>query len=158
MQEVLTRKTIIILLAFVALLAVGTHVWLTWYGKEEAGNNTELPTINNQVEVKDPNSTDITVNTAFYDGVKFSPGVLNLSMEIGLGCVVNVVNQSGKGIRIGLSPHNPNGNDPGQNYAEIKPGESFLFDPRFTGFTELAFHDHGNSGAFFLTKFAESCQ
>ncbi|MBI4134588.1 MAG: hypothetical protein HY471_00570 [Candidatus Sungbacteria bacterium] len=86
----------------------------------------------------------------------FFPAEVSIAIERGLGCAVRVRNQSSRPLKVGLSPHAAK--DPGQDYPMTEPGGTLFFDPRFSGFTELRFHDHEHPNFEFLVKFEKSCQ
>src|SRR3990167_6501457 len=150
-----SKKTIFIVLGFIVLLALATHFGLRWYEarketaeaiQKEAARNEETNTIRN-----------IKENRVNYTDEGFSPKELIIASDRGLGCAVNVENQSTHAVTVGLSPHNAK-KDPGQNYLPVPPGENVMFDPRYSGYTELNFHDHERPQFEFTVKFEKSCQ
>lgn len=144
-------------MGFILALAIGTHLGLRWYGSnavKEKGDTRE----DSGVRVTDDNAVDAAVeNKVEYTEKGFAPQEIGIAIDRGLGCAVALYNRSGRTLLLGLSPHNlPK--DPGQEYPPIAPKERFLFDPRFTGFTELSFHDHERPELEFLVKFEPSCR
>ena len=155
METLISRKTILIIIGFLAVLALATNFGLRWYGlKKEATEATEKEAAKNQEMSA---LRKIKENQVVYANDGFSPKELILASDKGLGCVVNVENQSTHPVTVGLSPHNPV-KDPGQNYLPVSPGENIMFDPRYSGYTELSFHDHERPEFEFTVKFEKSCQ
>lgn len=145
-MSAISKKLILIVIAFLVILAGGTIAVLKiaerWGGGEGAKEETfEGPFVDNVVNYTDKG---------------FMPQELSIALERGLGCAVRVVNRTDESVKIGLSPHGEN--DPGAQYPPIEPGGNLLFDPRYSGFTELRLHNHEEPGQEFLVKFESSCR
>jgi|SRR3989338_2626226 len=151
-----SQKTIIIVLGFILALALGTHFVLRWYGSNIGAEKNADPGDGVRV-IDESEAVEMDENKVIYDGSRFSPNTISISMNRGLGCAIALYNQSNRPLYLGLSPHNPK-KDPGPEYPPIKSKERFFFDPRFTGFTELSFHDHERPELQFLVKFEPSCR
>lgn len=151
-----SRKTVIILLGFIIILAVGTLAVLRYLNKGENLPKTSEPAGGVRV-IDEVNIDNQDIALVRYTEHGFEPLVLSIAADRGLGCAVKLINQNKASLKFGLSPHKASG-DPGRDYPPIQPGEIFLFDPRFTGFTELSFHDHERPELGFLVKFEPSCQ
>ena len=153
-----SQKTIIILLGFIIILAVGTHAVLRYLNNSENLPDPKTSEPAGGVRVIDEvNIDNKDIALVRYGEGGFEPLVLSISVDRGLGCAVKLINQSKVPLKFGLSPHKASG-DPGIDYPPIQQGETFLFDPRFTGFTELSFHDHERPELEFLVKFEPSCR
>lgn len=159
MQNMLTQKVFWIAVIFLALLAIVTVLILRQFGAAKIQQNT--PPIGadaGTVQVQDDDNVDRVVeNQIIYTDKGFSPKEISLSVTRGLGCAVNLINKSSLPLSIGISPHKMP-KDPGPDYPIIQPSKNFLFDPRFTGYTELRFHDHERPELDFLVKFEKSCR
>ncbi|MBI2055148.1 MAG: hypothetical protein HYT39_03575 [Candidatus Sungbacteria bacterium] len=155
MEALLSKKFILITLGFLVVLALVTSFGLRWYSarQEAAGTAKEEAARQNETNA----ARNIKENRVNYIDDGFSPKELTIAADRGLGCVVNVENQSTHALTVGLSPHNPV-KDPGQNYLPVPPGENVMFDPRYSGYTELSFHDHERPQFEFTVKFEKSCQ
>lgn len=143
---------------FITALAIGTHAVLRWYGPIAPTRENQAPVDTNAIRIIDDSGVDaVTEGVMLYTENGFTPAEISIAIDRGLGCVVILRNTSSRRLWLGLSPHNlPK--DPGREYPPIAPAERFLFDPRFSGFTELEFHDHEHPAFRFLVKFAKSCQ
>lgn len=97
------------------------------------------------------------VPDVIYNGTSFKPRSILIDGNGVLGCVVALANHSSLSLRIGVSPHKETG-DPGPNYAPIASGENFMFDPRFTGITELKIHNHARPEEEFVINLGPKCQ
>lgn len=165
MEHIFSKKNIIIAGVFLILLALGVELFLsrldkTSDNKASGENSHQAPDAGNSGagnRVVDPDAEKMALDTVFYSDIGFSPKEIIVAIGKGLGCVVNVENTTRHSLTLGVSPHNPV-KDPGQNYLPVKPGEHILFDPRYSGFTELSFHDHERPELSFTVKFAASCQ
>ncbi|KKW21072.1 MAG: hypothetical protein UY71_C0004G0014 [Parcubacteria group bacterium GW2011_GWB1_52_7] len=152
-----SKKTTIIIAGFILALALGTHLGLRWYGSNAVEEKRDASN-DGSVRVIDDNAVDAaSENGVEYTESGFAPKEIGIAIDRGLGCAIVLYNQSGRTLLLGLSPHKlPK--DPGPEYPPIAPKERFLFDPRFTGFTELSFHDHERPELQFLVKFEPSCR
>lgn len=146
----LSKRTFIIIGIFLILLAVGSIGALRLFSQRFQPNSS-IP------EGNSPFGVGSIENLVTYSDAGFIPSVISIAIDRGLGCAVRLVNSTAKPLKLGLSPHREE-RDPGPDYPEITPGDNFLFDPRFSGFTELRFHDHGTPAKEFTVKFEESCQ
>ena len=155
MDTLFSKRFIFISLGFLVMLALATTLGLRWYAaKKNAAEAAKRETDEkNQVSPL----RNIKENRVIYTDGGFSPSELTISVDKGLGCVINVENQSTGPLTLGLSPHNEK-KDPGQNYMPVPPGQNVFFDPRYSGYTELSFHDHERPQFEFTVKFDKSCQ
>jgi len=158
MKEVLSQKIFWISLIFLLLLAMGTALFLRWYGADKKSQEAPMNNANNSIQINgESNQVDVSGNTVTYSDSGFDKKELTIKDKVGLGCVVKVVNSSTNPLKIGLSPHKEPA-DPGPMFDPIPTGKSLLFDPRFSGYTQLSYHNHENPSEEFLVKFDPSCQ
>ena len=146
-------------MGFLLVLAIATTLLLRQFGSEKIESGANIPASNGPtVKVQsDENVNDVVENQVLYTEGGFSPEVISIEASRGLGCAINIQNKSSHNLKLGLSPHQEP-RDPGPDYPVIPAGQHFLFDPRFTGYTELRFHDHQNQNLNFLVKFEKSCR
>lgn len=146
-MNIFSKRTIIIIAAFLLVLAAGTVVGLKIFSSQRE----DTPANQNS-----PFGVGSVDNLVTFTDAGFVPSTISISIERGLGCAVRLVNQTGKPLKIGISPHKEK--DPGPDYPLIAPGDNFLFDPRFSGFTELRFHSHTDPMSELTVKFERTCQ
>ncbi|MBI3627804.1 MAG: hypothetical protein HY220_03645 [Candidatus Sungbacteria bacterium] len=142
-----TKKLFIGVAVFIFLLAGLTYAGLQWYSRR-AANNSAAPS-----SAQD----NARENRIEYTRNAFIPNLLNLSITKGLGCIVNIVNKSDKPLAIAISPNHKK-TDPSPLYISLDPGKNELFDPRFTGISQLTYYDQSNPVLHFLVTFDKSCQ
>lgn len=152
MDELFTKRMMVIAMVFLLILAGGTAGTLWFLGQEKAAEPEKA-------EQKTPDYSMLPPGngTVIYTDAGFEPREVTLKMGAGFGCVVNLVNRGAGGLKIGISPHDPQ-KDPGPDWPVIEPGKNFLFDPRFSGILLLRIHDHSHSEREFAIHFSKSCQ
>jgi|SRR3989344_5667219 len=156
MGNILTKKLFWASVAFLVMLAIATHFILRQLRIDKSPVTN--PPADGAVNVQsDENIDEVVENRIIYTETGFSPKEISIAADRGLGCSVNVINRSNRSLNLGLSPHKE-AKDPGREYPPIAQGDRLLFDPRFTGFTELSFHDHERPALEFTVKFDKSCR
>ena len=156
MKNFISLKVILIAVSFLAVLALATQLILLRFS-DDIKNTDDTPPAG-EVKVSDDDKVDeVLENVVVYGDSGFSQRTISIAASRGLGCVINVQNKSSQPLNLGMSPHKTP-KDPGREYPAIEPGGRLLFDPRFTGFTQLSFHDHEHPESEFLVKFERSCR
>lgn len=142
----------------IAIIIAGTSVFLKWGAWQETPGDTSgaekiLGDIDNNEAGREEDLTSLVV----YDGDEFMPERALVDGSGKLGCVALLINKSAEPLRVGISPHNQKV-DPGPNYGVIAPGDKLLFDPRFTGITELRMHNHDKPQEEFVIELGSGCR
>ncbi len=157
------------LAVFVALLAAGTNLFLKRIPVEPGGQPVLPPAA---VEVRPerpeeseenggryrfspPGTVDPRAITYTEDG--FRPNTLTIRATDPIGCLITVINRSGRKIRVGVSPHREGG-DPGADYGELTPGETGTYDVRYPGLSAVALHSHTHPGHGFTVVYGPGCR
>jgi hypothetical protein len=142
-------------LCFILIMALLTFALLQWLKptKESQPNTDEpyssqIPKENNAVKIKEPSGDGVIGQKIYYKSGSFTPAVIHMKDNAeNDGCLLTLVNEGENDLKIGLSPHNENG-DPGSDYPPVPPGGKLIFDPRYR-VTEIKFHDHKNPSSGF---------
>lgn len=142
----------------IAAFIVGANFFLKWgirveVPKEELKLDEPTP---GAVKIKPANEVELTP-TVIYDGNSFRPERVFRDGSGSVGCIVVLVNRSGIPLQVGVSPHNPP-RDPGLDFGFTADGDKLIFDPRFTGISELKVHNHANPSHEFTIILGERCR
>lgn len=142
----------------IAAFIVGANFFLKWGIQVEVPKGElklDEPTPG-AVKIKSADEVELTP-TVIYDGNGFRPERVFRDGSGSVGCIVVLVNRSGVPLRVGLSPHDRAG-DPGPNFGFTAHGDKLIFDPRFTGISELKVHNHDKPGQDFTIILGERCR
>ena len=147
-----------VIAAVIAAFIVGANLFLKWgiqveAPKEELKLDEPTP---GAVKIKPADKVELTP-TVIYDGKSFQPPRVFRDGSGSVGCLVVLVNRSGIPLQVGMSPHNlPR--DPGLDFGFTAHGDKLIFDPRFTGISELKIHNHEKPRDEFMIILGPKCQ
>lgn len=146
MNELLTKRTIVIAIIFLLVIAGGTLAYLRYSERTQP------------VEIQAPQKTDYAElpagnGTVVYTSGTFTPNDMTIKLGTGFNCVVNLINKSDAPLSFVIA-----GQKNGPTWPAIEPGKNLLFDPRFPGITELKFQNTAKAEETFTIRFGTSCR
>jgi hypothetical protein len=155
MLQIIKSKIFLIIVGFVIVLVLGTHILLRFFAPPNNNSSGDPSTKGVRVQ----GNTSIP-ETDEYSVVYTDSGFNKSEVTIAngqFGCIAQIFNRSSQDFYLGLSPHKESG-DPGRAYDALAPQNSLVFDPRFSGYTELTYHSHKKPEHQIVIKFDKSCQ
>jgi len=146
MNELFTKRVIIVAAVFLLILAGGTAAYLK-YSSQANPTPTETKQKVNYADLAPGNGTVV------YSESGFTPSDMTIKAKAGFGCVVNLVNKSASPLGFVIAKQKN-----GPTWPEVEPGKNLLFDPRFPGLSKLTFQSQENSQQTFTVNFDASCR
>ena len=136
---------------FAAVLIGGT--WLALKAIPDPETKTPL-----DIPQNEPAPIPADPRSIRYDRNGFHPTQLEVKITDPLGCLISIQNATSKPLTVRVGPHNPSGEDPGSQYSPIAPGETEIFDVRYTVLGGITLHDHENPDREIAVTYGEGCR